>query len=90
MQTNNGETDRKKDNDNRIIVVRLFDRLEVPSMPEFRGIVQGGKYILYTRPCISILQPAQLDGPPQLVAKSKPFRSLRFLRSDPFHDRIDG
>jgi len=85
----NEETGRKRDNDNRIVIVRSFDKLEVPCMPECYGVVQGGKYIFHPRPCVSILQPAQLDGPPQLVAESKLFRSLRFLRSDPFDDRID-
>jgi len=71
--------------------IRLPRReLELPRMPERRSVVQAGKNIFHPGPCVSILQPAQLDSPPQFVAESQSFRPLRFLRSDPFHDRIDG
>jgi len=64
--------------------------LELPRIPERRSFVQAGKDTFYSGPCVSILEPAPLNGPPQFVAESKLFRIFRFPRSDSFHDRIDG
>jgi len=61
-----------------------------PVVPERHSAVQAGENIIDPRPCVSVLQPAQLNNPPQLVAESESFRRLRFLRPNPFHDRVDG
>ena len=63
--------------------------LELPHIPECGGIVQAGKDIFHPRPCAAILQPTQLNSPPQFVVESELFNPLRFVRSDPFGDRID-
>ena len=58
-------------------------------MPECRSVIQTGKNIIYPRPCVSIFQPAQLNGPPQLVTEAELFCPLRFHRSDPLHNLVD-
>ena len=63
--------------------------LELSHIPEHRSVVQAGKDVFCTRSRVAVLQPAQLNGPPQLVTESKPLRPLRFYRSDPLYDRID-
>ena len=59
-------------------------------VPESHGVLQTGKDILHARPCIAVLQPAQLNHRPQFIAEPKPFRLLRFPRPNSFHDRIGG
>ena len=68
----------------------LYHKSEMPYTPEQHGAVQGGEDISNPRPCVTVLHPGQLNGPPQFVAESKPFRPIRFHWSNPFHDRIDG
>ena len=63
--------------------------LELSHIPERRSVVQAGNDILHAGPRVAILQPTQLDNPPQLVAEPEAHRSLRFLWSNPLHDRID-
>ena len=54
--------------------------LELSHVPERRGVVQAGEDIFYAGSCVAVLQPAQLDRPPQVIVQSKPPRLLRFLR----------
>ena len=67
----------------------LYHELELSYLPECRSIIQAGENFFYPGPCISILQPTKLDGPPQFVTEAEARRPLRFLRSDSPHDRID-
>ena len=72
-----------------ICSVKLFRHgLELSLIPGHRGVVQAGKNVLYPRPCVAVLQPTQRNDLPKFVGESKSFRSLRFLRPDPFHDRV--
>ena len=61
-----------------------------PHTPQRRSVIQAGKNILYPGPCVAVLQPAQLNGPPQFVTESKMSCPLRFPRSDPLHNLVDG
>jgi len=38
--------------------------LELSHIPERNGTVQARKNVIYARPCVTILQPAQFNGPP--------------------------
>ena len=58
-------------------------------MPQCRSVIQAGKNVFYRRPCVAIFQPAQLNGPPQLVTEAELSCPLRFLRSDPLHNLVD-
>ena len=58
-------------------------------LPECRSIIQAGENFFHPWPRFSIFQPTQLNGLPQFVSEAEACRHLRFLRSDPLHDRID-
>ena len=75
---------------NRDTFGSLVGKSAVFHIPESHGVLQTRKDILHARPCIAVLQPAQLNHRPQLVAEPKPFRLLRFPRPNPLHDRISG
>ena len=64
-------------------------RLGLSRMPQRRSVIQGRKNIFHRGPGVAVLQPAQLNGPPQFVAESKLFCNPRFPRSNPFHDLMD-
>jgi len=59
-------------------------------MPGRRGVGQAGVDIPHPRSRVAVLQPTQLNSPPQIVAEPKLFRPLRFYRSDPLHNRVNG
>jgi len=58
-------------------------------MPETHSVVQTGEDIVHAGSRVTIPQPAQLNSPPQFVAESEPSRCLRFLRANPFRDRMN-
>jgi hypothetical protein len=79
--------------ENKMVIVCTFrlpyHELGFSCVPEHLSVVQAGNDILYTRPCVAIPAPAQLNGLPQFIAESQVFRLLRFLRSNPLRDRTD-
>ena len=46
--------------------------------------------ITYIGSCVAVLQPAQFNHPPQFIIESESSRPLRFVRSDPLCNRMDG
>jgi len=61
--------------------VRLPCReLERSHVPERSGVIRAEKNISYVWLYVAVLQPANLDYPPQFANEPKPFRSLRFGR----------
>ena len=73
-----------------VCTVRLrYYELGFSCAPEHLGDIQTRNDILYTRPCVAISAPAQLNSLPQLIAESQAFCILRFLRSNSLRDRTD-
>ena len=73
----------------RVIYTLCHRELELPHVPERRSVVQAEKDILGVRPCVAILQPTQLNDPPQFVAESQTLCPLWSLRSIPLRNRTD-
>ena len=46
--------------------------------------------IHYVRSCVAVLQPAPFNSPPQVVIESELISIIRFVRSDPLRNRMDG
>ena len=65
-----------------------YHELDLPYLPECRSVIQAGKNFFCPGPRVSVLQPTQLNGSPQFVTEAEACHPLRFLRSDPLHDRL--
>jgi len=89
----NRDADKKREGKNRVINLHTtrfpHHELGLSHMPQRRRIIQVGKNIFYSGPCVTVFQPAQLNRPPQFIAESKTFCPLRFPRPDPLHNFVD-
>jgi len=81
---------KKREGENRIVNIHTtrftYHELGLPLRPQRRGVPQVGKNIVYCGPFVAVLQPAQLNGPPQVVTEPKACCLLWFLRSDPLNN----